>query len=79
MLIKMMRKYKNILIKVLENYTFIKIFRIRMEKLPFLPKFRQFSQFTINFIEKSIISNRFYIEISIILWYIYVEKSIIFG
>ena len=26
-LIKMMRKYKNILIKVLENYTFIKIFR----------------------------------------------------
>lgn len=75
----MMRKYKNILIKVLENYTFIKIFRIRMEKLPFLPKFRQFSQFTINFIEKSIISNRFYIEISIILWYIYVEKSIIFG
>lgn len=62
MLIKMMRKYKNILIKVLENYTFIKIFRIRMEKLPFLPKFREFSQFTINFIEKSIIFTRFYIE-----------------
>ncbi len=35
MLIKMMRKYKNILIKVLEKYTFIEIFRIRTEKRRF--------------------------------------------
>lgn len=35
LLIKMMRKYKNILIKVLENYTFIKIFRIRTGKRRF--------------------------------------------
>ena len=48
-------------------------------KTAFLAKFRQFSQFTINFIEISIIFNRFYVEISIILEYIYIEKSIIFG
>ena len=48
-------------------------------KTAFLAKFRQLSRFAAIFIEKSIISNRFYVEISIILMYIYVEKSIIFG
>lgn len=49
------------------------------KKTAFLAKFLQLSRFTAIFIEKSIISNRFYVEISIILIYIYVEKSIIFG
>ena len=44
-------------------------------KMAILAKFRQLSRFAAIFIEKSIIFNRFHVEIS----YIYVEKSIIFG
>ena len=35
LLIKMVWEYKKILIKVLENYTFIKLFRIRTGKRRF--------------------------------------------
>jgi len=71
-------KHRNITIKVLKNYTFIKIYGKRTQKLSFLPKFRQISAIIVSFVEKSIIFDIFYVEISIILEYIYVEKSIIF-
>lgn len=65
--------------KSVEKLHFYQDMRKTDTKTAFLAKFRQISTIIVNFIEKSIIFNRFYVEISIILWYIYVEKSIIFG